>query len=373
MSKQEGSVEAMSRVEILQVSKSYDRVQAVSQVSLQIEDGEFFALLGPSGSGKTTILRLIAGFIEPDQGKILIGGQDMAGIPPERRDIGVVFQNYALFPHLTAWENVAFGLEVRRLPKREIAERVREAFALVQLEGMEHRYPRQLSGGQQQRVALARALVTHPRVLLLDEPLGALDKKLRTQMQVELRQLQQSLGITAIFVTHDQEEALTLADRIAVMDRGRICQVGEPALVYERPANLFVSNFLGQSNVFRGIISHIEAEFARIQTEQGYQLVSAWRKNKRLGEAAVLVVRPEKVRLATQPTGSANEVRGKVIHRIYLGTNTTYLVELEGGEVITAFVQNRSPRAAFELGEVVYASWEAENCFLLDEALQDGC
>ena len=363
----------MSSVELLQVSKNYDQVVAVEQVSLKVEDGEFFALLGPSGSGKTTVLRLIAGFIEPDQGRILISGSDMNSVPPERRNIGVVFQNYALFPHLTAWENVAFGLEVRHFPKKEVAERVREAFALVRLEGMEQRYPRQLSGGQQQRVALARALVTRPRVLLLDEPLGALDKKLRTQMQVELRQLQQSLGITAIFVTHDQEEALTLADRIAVMDRGRICQIGEPAAVYEYPVNLFVSNFLGQSNIFRGIVTKINADFAHIQTQYGYELVAGWRKSKAIGESALLIVRPEKINLSRQPSEIPNEVPGKVVHRIYLGTNTTYVIQLESGEVVTAFIQNKAERSGFSLGESIFVSWAAENCFLLDEVTQDSC
>ncbi len=366
----------MSSVEILQVSKIYGQVKAVDQVSLRVEDGEFFALLGPSGSGKTTILRLIAGFIEPDQGRILIGGSDMVGVPPERRNIGVVFQNYALFPHLTAWENVAFGLEVRRFSRNEIAERVKEAFALVQLEGMEQRYPRQLSGGQQQRVALARALVTRPRVLLLDEPLGALDKKLRTQMQVELRQLQQSLRITAIFVTHDQEEALTLADRIAVMNRGKICQLGKPAAVYERPTSLFVSNFLGQSNIFRGILTKIESDVAYIQTQEGYELGVTWRKDenkKQVGDPALLIVRPEKMRLSYTPCGSKNEIEGKIIHSIYLGTNTTYLAELKGGETIMAFVQNRTEKAEFNSGEKVYVSWSTENCFLLDEAPQGDC
>lgn len=357
----------MSDVEILDVTKRYGVVTAADQVTLTVEDGEFFALLGPSGSGKTTILRLIAGFIEPDTGNIRIGGLDMSGVPPEKRDIGVVFQNYALFPHLTAWENVAFGLTVRRLPKREVHKRVEEALELVELQGLGDRYPRQLSGGQQQRVALARALVVKPRVLLLDEPLGALDKKLRTQMQVELRQLQQSLKITTIFVTHDQEEALTLADRIAVMDKGRICQIGQPELVYERPNTLFVSNFLGQSNVFAGRLVSIQNQMGMMKTDDGIQLYSSWLRKKRVGEDVILVVRPEKVKIATTPPASLNVIPARIVHRVYLGTSTTYLMQPEQGEQITAFVQNEQSQPAYEVGQKVYAYWDPENCFLLED------
>ena len=357
----------MSNVEILDVSKQYGNVFAADQVNLTVEDGEFFALLGPSGSGKTTILRLIAGFIEPDKGSICIGESDMNGVPPEKRDIGVVFQNYALFPHLTAWENIAFGLSVRRVARDEMNKRVDEALDLVELEGLGDRYPRQMSGGQQQRVALARALVTKPRVLLLDEPLGALDKKLRTQMQVELRQLQQALKITTIFVTHDQEEALTLADRIAVMDQGAIRQIGQPEQVYERPGTLFVSNFLGQSNAFTGQLVSIQNQIGTIKTETGVQLQSSWLRNKQAGDNVILVVRPEKVKISVEPPKSENSIPTTIIHRVYLGTSTTYLMRPEQGAQITAFVQNEQSHPAFEVGQKAYAYWEKENCFLLED------
>ncbi len=232
---------------------------------------------------------------------------------------------------------------------------------------MGDRYPRQLSGGQQQRVALARALVIKPRVLLLDEPLGALDKKLRTQMQVELRQLQQTLKITTIFVTHDQEEALTLADRIAVMDRGAICQVGQPELVYERPSTLFVSNFLGQSNAFQGRLVSIHNGMGEVETVDGSRLYTSWLRNKNIGDKVILVVRPEKVKISLQPPDTINLIRVKIVHRVYLGTSTTYLMQSEQGGQITAFVQNEQSQPAFEIGQRVFVHWEPENCFLLED------
>lgn len=357
----------MSNVVIRNISKYYGTVAAADHVNLDVEDGEFFALLGPSGSGKTTLLRLIAGFIQADTGSIRIGEADMGDVPPEKRDIGVVFQNYALFPHLTARENIAFGLSVRRVPKEEMNRRVNEALDLVELEGLGERYPREMSGGQQQRVALARALVTKPRVLLLDEPLGALDKKLRTQMQVELRQLQQSLKITTIFVTHDQEEALTLSDRIAVMDKGAICQIGQPEQVYERPTTLFVSNFLGQSNAFAGKLISIEGTTGNVETETGHLLSTTWTRNKQVGAAVILVVRPEKVKLSAQPPQAANQLSVSIIHRVYLGTSTTYLMQPEKGSQLLAFVQNEQSQPAYEVGQKVFAYWEAENCFLLED------
>jgi spermidine/putrescine ABC transporter ATP-binding subunit len=357
----------MSNVIIRNISKFYGPVAAADHIDLNVEDGEFFALLGPSGSGKTTLLRLIAGFIQPDSGSSHIGTVDMVGVPPEKRDIGVVFQNYALFPHLTARENIAFGLSVRRRPKEEIKARVKEALDLVELEGLGERYPREMSGGQQQRVALARALVTKPRVLLLDEPLGALDKKLRTQMQVELRQLQQSLKITTIFVTHDQEEALTLSDRIAVMDKGAICQIGQPEQVYERPSTLFVSNFLGQSNAFAGKLAALEGQTGKVITETGLHLTTSWPRDKQVGDAVILVVRPEKVKLAAQQPQGDNHLPVSIIHRVYLGTSTTYLMEPEKGATLLAFVQNEQSQPAYEVGQQIFAYWEAENCFLLED------
>ena len=242
----------MSVVEIDRVEKHYGPVAALAGVSLTFADGEFFGLLGPSGSGKTTLLRAIAGFVEPDAGEIRLDGRDIGHTPVHKREIGMVFQNYALFPHMSVFDNVAFGLSVRGQPTADIKRRVGEMLALVRLSGMEKRTPRQLSGGQQQRIALARALVTRPRLLLLDEPLGALDKRLRQQMQIELKQIQREVGITTIFVTHDQEEALTLSDRIAIFDEGKVVQAGSPHEVYERPATAFAANFLGDANFFEG-------------------------------------------------------------------------------------------------------------------------
>src|SRR5438445_3989575 len=243
---------AVSQVELATVSKLYGETAAVDNVSLTVHEGEFFALLGPSGSGKSTLLRLVAGFIRPTQGTIRIGGEPVGHIPPSHRQIGMVFQSYALFPHLNVFRNVAFGLEVRKTSREEIGRRVSDALALVQLTGLEYRRPSQLSGGQQQRVALARALVIRPKVLLLDEPLGALDRRLRAEMQVELRQIQRRVGITTIFVTHDQEEALTLSDRVALMRAGRIVQLGTPHEVYDHPVSTFAATFLGDSNFLPG-------------------------------------------------------------------------------------------------------------------------
>ena len=245
----------MSVVEIDRVEKHYGPVAALAGVSLTFADGEFFGLLGPSGSGKTTLLRAIAGFVEPDAGEIRLDGRDIGHTPVHKREIGMVFQNYALFPHMSIFDNVAFGLSVRGQPTADIKRRVGEMLALVRLSGMEKRTPRQLSGGQQQRIALARALVTRPRLLLLDEPLGALDKRLRQQMQIELKQIQREVGITTVFVTHDQEEALTLSDRIAIFDEGKVVQAGSPHEVYERPATAFAANFLGDANFFEGKVA----------------------------------------------------------------------------------------------------------------------
>jgi ABC-type Fe3+/spermidine/putrescine transport system ATPase subunit len=238
----------MSDVVVTNAVKKYDAIVALGGVSIHFKEGELFGLLGPSGSGKTTLLRAIAGFVTLDEGSVLIDGQDISGVPVHLRNIGMMFQNYALFPHLSVADNVAFGLEVRSLPKAEVQERVRAALGMVRLTGLEQRRPKQLSGGQQQRVALARALVTRPKVLLLDEPLGALDKHLRQEMQIELRRIQRAVGITTIFVTHDQEEALTLSDRIAIFDSGRIVQEGAPMEVYERPRSKFAAGFLGEAN-----------------------------------------------------------------------------------------------------------------------------
>jgi putative spermidine/putrescine transport system ATP-binding protein len=295
-------------------------VKAVDNVSLEISDGEFFSLLGPSGSGKTTSLRMIAGFDRPTSGQILLYGRDVSNLPPYERDVNTVFQDYALFPHMTVGENVAYGLMIRKVSKPDREKRADEMLDLVQLPGFSERKPSQLSGGQRQRVALARALINHPKVLLLDEPLGALDLKLRQQMQVELKSIQKRVGITFIFVTHDQEEALTMSDRIAVFNQGRIEQVGTPAEIYEHPVTPFVASFVGTSNLISGEVA-----------------------NRITGSAARFSVRPEKIRLAKSDEKSDPDMfsaDGKVRDVVYLGLYTRYLVELDGGGDLVVVEQN---------------------------------
>ena len=347
----------MSVVEIDGVTKRFGETPALDGVSLRIEEGEFFALLGPSGSGKTTLLRAIAGFVDPEAGTIRIDGDAMRDIPVHRRDIGMVFQDYALFPHMSVFDNVAFGLSVRHVARAEMAERVRAMLALVQLEGYEERRPGQLSGGQQQRVALARALVTRPRVLLLDEPLGALDKRLRRQMQIELRQIQREVGITTVFVTHDQEEALTLSDRIAILDAGRIVQSGPPQAVYERPRTVFAADFLGDANFFTG---RTDGE-GRVCTPRGSELFTA-DVAEDTGADVILAVRPEKLRIAragNPASDGANRLAGTVASVLYAGSTVTYRVACDEVEV-TVLEQNREA-TPIEQGEPVTVSWRPEH------------
>ncbi|MEO8329041.1 MAG: ABC transporter ATP-binding protein [Candidatus Nanopelagicales bacterium] len=302
------------------LSKRFGEIVAVDEVDLDIVDGEFLTLLGPSGSGKTTVLRLIAGFETPTSGTVLLSGQDVTRLAPFERDVNTVFQDYALFPHMNVRQNVEYGLRVKGVAKTERRQRALEALASVQLTGFEQRKPAQMSGGQRQRVALARALVNRPRVLLLDEPLGALDLKLREQMQVELKQLQRQVGITFVFVTHDQEEALTMSDRIAVFNAGRIEQVGSPAEVYERPATPFVAGFVGTSNLLQG-------DAAR----------------KVLGLDGVFSVRPEKIRIATHMESAGDgehSAAGVITDVVYVGASTRFVVDLEAGSTLVAIQQN---------------------------------
>ncbi|WP_330455783.1 ABC transporter ATP-binding protein [Streptomyces sp. NBC_00820] len=328
-------------IRLQDVRKSFGDTTAVAGVDLEIRDGEFFSMLGPSGSGKTTVLRLIAGFESPTGGRIELAGQEVTGLAPFERDVHTVFQDYALFPHMTLEQNVAYGLKVRKVPKAERLARARQALAEVRLEGYGGRRPAQLSGGQRQRVALARALVGRPRVLLLDEPLGALDLKLREQMQVELKAIQREVGITFVFVTHDQEEALTMSDRIAVFDQGRIAQVGTPAEIYERPATAFVASFVGTSNLLDG--------------EAAERIV---------GTAAMHNIRPEKIRVLKESDGADepghDSVAGTVAEAVYLGDATRFLVDLDGGGRLTALQQNletSSEDAAAYRGTRVRLQW----------------
>jgi spermidine/putrescine ABC transporter ATP-binding subunit len=324
-------------VELRGCTREYGALRAVDALDLAVLEGEFLSLLGPSGCGKTTTLNLIAGFVEPTAGRILIDGEDVTGRPPHLRGLGVVFQSYALFPHLTVFENVAFGLRERRLPADEVGRRVSEALALVRLEGRERQRPAQLSGGMQQRVALARALVYRPRVLLLDEPLAALDKRLREEMRDELRAIQRAVGITTVFVTHDQAEALGLSDRIGVMRGGRIEQLGVPREIYERPATRFVADFIGASTMLRG--RAVEAE--RVAVGEGVTLRVASGRALTLGADVELAIRPERVRLATGP--GDNVVEAEIDTLVYQGAQTEVTARLGDGQRVRVFVTEPAP------------------------------
>uniref|UniRef100_A0A7C1JKX3 Spermidine/putrescine import ATP-binding protein PotA n=1 Tax=Caldilinea aerophila TaxID=133453 RepID=A0A7C1JKX3_9CHLR len=343
-------------------------VTAVKNVSLQIYDGEFFALLGPSGCGKTTSLRMIAGFELPSEGEIFIHGRPMGKTPPYQRPVNTVFQSYALFPHMTIGENVAFGLQMKGVDKKEIERRVAEALAMVRLSGYEKRKPKQLSGGQQQRVALARALVNRPEVLLLDEPLGALDLKLRKEMQLELKRLQREVGITFIFVTHDQEEALTMSDRIAVMEGGVALQVGTANEIYEHPNCRFVADFIGETNFLDGKVAEIDTDKARIDLPGGISLWAHTPQRVSVGQAVTVTVRPEKMHIRPNAT-DVNQVTGYVTDIVYIGTDTHYGVVLNGGQTIRVREQNYSAesRLLAREGEEVCVRFSIEAARVLTE------
>jgi spermidine/putrescine ABC transporter ATP-binding subunit len=326
----------MSRVDVANVSKRYGNLPALHHVSISFLDGEFFGLLGPSGSGKTTLLRAMAGFVEPDEGAISFDGERVDSVPVHKRAIGMVFQNYALFPHLTVSGNIAFGLSVRGVQGSEIERRVQEMLSLVRLVGLGARKPRELSGGQQQRVALARALITSPKVLLLDEPLGALDRRLRQAMQVELKDIQRETGVTTIFVTHDQEEALTLSDRIGIIDQGQLIQIGTPHDVYERPLTIFAAQFLGDANVFSG-----QRSGSAIILHDGTRIFAS-----APATSETVIVRPEKMLVfasGNAPDKFANRLSGKVLQAIYSGASVTYHISAPAlaGEALVVFLQNR--------------------------------
>jgi spermidine/putrescine transport system ATP-binding protein len=343
-------------------------IVAVDHIDLEVHDGEFFSLLGPSGCGKTTTLRMIGGFEQPTSGTIELDGQDVTWLPPYRRNVNTVFQNYALFPHLTIFDNVAFGLRRRHVAEADVRQRVTEILALVELPGFERRKPAQISGGQAQRVALARALVNKPAVLLLDEPLGALDLKLRKQMQLELKRIQQEVGITFIYVTHDQEEAMTMSDRIAVMNRGRYEQLGDPETLYERPATAYVAGFLGVSNLLPATIGAREGEYVAAVLSDGAAVripaaVVDGKSGIRIG------VRPEKIRLHTDATAipdRMNRLVGRVIDASYLGASTSYIIESKAGQRLTVFEQNverTSHGSLHRPGDDVLLSWSPDHTF----------
>ncbi|MBE9035007.1 ABC transporter ATP-binding protein [aff. Roholtiella sp. LEGE 12411] len=356
-------------VELRNVFKFFNQEPAVHGVDLDVRQGEFFSILGPSGCGKTTTLRLIAGFEKADAGKILIQGQSMTNVPPYRRPVNTVFQSYALFNHLNVWDNIAFGLRLKKIHKSEIASRVQEALKLVKMESLRSRFPNQLSGGQQQRVALARALVNRPTVVLLDEPLGALDLKLRKEMQVELSNLHKDLGLTFVMVTHDQEEALSLSDRIAVMNQGKIEQVGTPKQIYERPQTSFVADFIGDTNLFSGEIVAVESSNVQILTKTGLSIVISRAEDTptELSQTVVVSLRPEKIQLSLYPPNlSANCFEGRLVNVMYLGTHVNYVVELTNGISINVLQPNTFGSLP-DRDTPIYAWWAETDCLAISQ------
>jgi spermidine/putrescine ABC transporter ATP-binding subunit len=349
----------MSDLELSSISKSFGDTIAVGDLSLRIEPGKLVAILGPSGCGKTTTLRLIAGFERPDAGRILINGQDLTDVPPQRRNIGIVFQSYALFPHMTVAQNVAFGLEIRRMAHASVEKEVASVLALVRLGELASRYPNQLSGGQQQRVALARALAIRPRLLLLDEPLSNLDAKLREDMREEIRRIQRQVGITAVFVTHDQSEAFALADRVAVMDRGRLQQIADPKSIYDRPANATVGCFIGQANVWDGVVLAVDEDRVRVKLAAGTDILTSG-ASLASGQGCKVFVKHERIALTrARPTQADNCFAGRVSGCTYLGASTSYAVALAGDLTLKAVVPNRSGFEHFAIGDEVVATWAA--------------
>jgi len=356
-------------IELRNVRKSFADFHAVKGISLQIQQGEFFSLLGPSGCGKTTTLRMIAGFEQPTSGEIRLLGKEVSNQPPNRRNVNMVFQNYALFPHMTVFENVAFGLQTKKVPADEIKTRATEVLNAVRLPGMEARKPAQLSGGQQQRVALARALVNRPAVLLLDEPLGALDQKLRKEMQLELKRLQREVGITFIYVTHDQEEALTMSDRICVMHAGEVLQVDEPRALYEHPTSRFAADFIGTTNFLKGSLVSSEGKMATVNVEGLGPIRVEVALSLPAGQSVTLAVRPERLKLAAKaPENEDNQAVGKLSEIVFVGNDTHYFVALSNGVQIMVREQNQGefPGApSLEIGQRVYVFWSATSTSLL--------
>jgi spermidine/putrescine transport system ATP-binding protein len=359
-------------LELQRVSKHFGDVRAVADITLRVRTGEFLSLLGPSGCGKTTCLRLVAGFETPTSGEIRLDGRSLANTPPYRRNVNTVFQHYALFPHKTVFDNVAFGLRMKRLPALDVSRRVGQMLELVELPGVGQRFPHQLSGGQQQRIALARALINEPTVLLLDEPLGALDLKVRRRMQGELKRIHREIGITFIYVTHDQEEALTMSDRIAVMARGRVEQLGTPAAIYERPATRFVAHFIGLTNVFRGTVIECQEGETVIRTDRGVTIRAAASAGVRVGDPVELVVRPERIQFSEgRRVAADNCLDGSVADVVYQGVATEYQVRDDAGHDVRVVVQNQDDSrdgARFPVGSRVSLCWSKWSALVLPDA-----
>jgi spermidine/putrescine transport system ATP-binding protein len=347
-------------------------LNAVDHVNIQIRHGEFFSMLGSSGCGKTTSLRMVAGFEWPTKGEVYIEGEAQGHTPPFKRSVNTVFQNYALFQHMTVYQNIAFGLEMEKAPASEVQTRVGNVLEMVRMTGMERRHPRQLSGGQQQRIALARALVKLPNVLLLDEPLGALDLKLRKEMQLELKAIQQRVGITFIYVTHDQQEALTMSDRIAVMSKGRVLQVGNPVEIYERPNSRFVADFIGESNFFEGTVESIEQDRATVLVPSLKGKVTGLNTGGvRVGENAILSIRPEKIRISEKSVLNTNSFSGTVKTTTYIGSDTHVYVDMDG-ITLRVWEQNKisslDPKAYYVQGQRIFLNLFPENTLVLAES-----
>jgi spermidine/putrescine transport system ATP-binding protein len=356
-------------IEVEAVSKRYGTgaQAAVDDVSISIEEGEFFSLLGPSGCGKTTTLRMIAGFIAPDEGRILLQGRDVTAVAPNKRPVNMVFQHYALFPHMTIYDNVAFGLKMGRVPRQDHAARIEEILRVVALDGFERRRPRQLSGGQQQRVALARALVNRPAALLLDEPLGALDVKLRRHMQLELKRIQHELGTTFVYVTHDQEEALAMSDRIAVMNAGRVEQVGGPREIYEKPATAFVADFIGSLNALDITVGEVVGGYAVARVGEAGRVVVPVDGAVATGAALRVAVRPEWVRIegvSGTTTDGGSRLEGNVAQIVYLGMYTQFHVDTPLGRVVSHRLAEGAPDS-FGAGSAVAVAWDADQTYTL--------
>lgn len=361
-------------LEFVGVTKRFGAVKAVDNVSFSVKKGEFFSLLGPSGCGKTTLLRLIAGFEMPDEGRILLDGQDITDLPPNRRSVNTVFQNYALFPHMTVYDNIAFGLRVAHRPKNEIDSEVEKMLHLVQMEDKAYRYPNQMSGGQKQRVAIARALINKPRVLLLDEPLAALDLKLRQHMLLELDLLHDEVGITFLYVTHDQGEAMSLSDRIAVMHSGIVEQIGSPAQVYEAPSTSFVASFIGDTNLFEGVVTSLpEDDYCKVNLPLFAEIVCYNDRERTIGDKVKLSLRPERFRVSIDPPtrqdGRMNVLRAKVEDIIYSGNHTKYWVSV-GSRRVAVYQQHMRyllDEKPIRWGDDVWLFWDADSGYMIPE------
>ncbi|OFI01470.1 spermidine/putrescine import ATP-binding protein PotA [Clostridium acetireducens DSM 10703] len=354
----------MYYLNIKNLTKKYGENTVLNNINLQVEKGNFISLLGPSGCGKTTTLRLIAGFEDADYGEVIVDGEKINELPVYKRNIGMVFQSYALFPHMNVEQNIAYGLEQRKISKQEIKKRVEEIIEMVQLKGFEKRKPKQLSGGQQQRVALARALIIKPRLLLLDESLSALDKKLRVEMQIELKQIQKKIGITTIFVTHDQEEALTMSDKVAVMYKGEIIQIDTPENIYEYPKTSFVADFLGQANFFRGKVISKQNELYEILLDNNKKFKFESTKPVEIGDNIILTIRPEKMNIHKEKPENTHFIKGKIEFVTYAGDNSLYRIKSLDKEVKVQ-KQNFKRDFSYNIGDEVYISWDKKSSLIL--------